>query len=454
MAVMLLTLVIGVLNVCLGYAIAAHMGYAPPSFMGAMEVALGQRAASAEVPLVSAEELLGELDSLSIEQLLDDEADDTMDDELATESFDGTGDDADASESLNPDDPEAWDLNEKYIETSILKLNIAMMKSGKRATDIDTRLRACRGQTDPEAIRKCLAELKEDCETYLAEQSQLAEQFSERVGELGELSALGDEIEMANLEQSAQVETTLNNLSNMDFQSDLEKANSRLLEEIGNLRQARHKLHDNQDAAFLAIAKHENRMDKIESRLFSDPLTKLLSRTGLEATLWQWWKQNRHQSRQMNAALLDLDEFGRVNEEYGPLVADRILARLAQLIQKRVGKGDLVGRYAGQRFLVVMLDVGPRAAIKNAEQLRQSIENVSFLIGGLEGDRQQTRVTVGGGITEVSPEDTLEGLFERLETTLKQAKKAGPNRAFFHDQENSELVESPDFGVEQIEIEI
>ena len=156
-------------------------------------------------------------------------------DDLSIQPFEEPYDD-DVAELMSPTMPEQWDLNEKYVETSILRLNIAMIKSGIRATEIDTRLRTCRGHSDHETIETCLRLLREDCISYLAEQSEAAEKFSARISELGELSSLGEEIEMTNLEQSAQVETTINNLEYMDFRSDPEAANQRLLEEIKNLR--------------------------------------------------------------------------------------------------------------------------------------------------------------------------------------------------------------------------
>ena len=101
-----------------------------------------------------------------------------------------------------------------------------------------------------------------------------------------------------------------------------------------------------------------------------------------------------------------------------------------------------------------MLDIGPRTAIKNAETIRQSIEKIVFHATGQNQAEELIRLTVGGGITEVAPRDTLEGLLERLEKTLQQAKKTGPNQSFSHDGKQSELVESPSFGIEEIEITI
>ena len=456
----LVTVVIVVLNVCLGFVLAVYSGHGPPSLgdgWTALTAELGQRRAQptaagqatvADVKPMSTEELLEEVTSASIEDLLDDEPDDEMDDVCEVEAYEDDEED-DVSSLLNPDAPETWDLNEKYVETSILKLNIAMIKSGAKATALDTRLRACRGRTDAETIEQCRAELREDCESYLSEQSEAAEKFSERISELGELSELGDNIEVANLEQAAQVETTLSNLTTMDFKSDLEAANRRLLEELDNLRNARHNLRDNQERAFLAVARYQDRLDKVESRLYDDPLTRLSNRIGIEATLWQWWKEGRQKSRQMSAALFDLDDFDVVNESNGALTGDKILHQFATLLKAHTGKADLAGRYAGQQFLLIMLDVGPRAATKNAEMVRQTLERTTFLSG--EGE---IHVTVCGGLTEVTPEDTEEGLFKRLEEAVAHAQKQGPNTASFHDGKDLEPVESPNLGAEHQQIRI
>lgn len=458
MAFAYLTLVVALVNVALGYAAAAYLGYGPPDVFS-LRVRLPRvrrRAAPAAVLapvarqgdgglfqqiVAPAEELPPES---PIEEMLDDDSAQALEMEPSYEPYDD-----DVAELTNPEQPEAWDVGEKFVETSILKLNIAMIKSGKRATEIDSRLRGSRGRSDLETIRRCVAELLEDCRTYLAEQNEAAEKFRSRIGELGELQALGEEIEMANLEQSAQIETTISNLEHMDFESDLEEANQRLLAELNHLRVARHRLRDDQEMAFLTIARYENRMDKIESQLHNDALTKLRNRIGLETALWQWWQQNRHQSRQIAAVLFDLDGFGKINEEHGPLVGDRILVKIARLIEQQAGAGDLTGRYAGQRFLVVLSDVGPRAAIRTAELIRQTLERTTFTHG-----ESKIAVTATSGIIEVAPGDTYELVLDRLETTLKHARRAGTNRASFHNGREPEPVESPSFGAKYSEIAV
>ncbi len=442
-----LTLAFGVLNICLGYAVAVFLGYGPPGLMEAWETLTGENGSgSATIEPFSG--LPQQLTAAPLEMMLDDEAGEESEIQPYDEPYDENAADF---QQVALDAPEHWDLNEKYIETSILKLNIAMMKSGARATELDTRLRACKGRSDTETIKDCFEKLQEDCEAYLAEQAENAERFRERVGELGELKALGDEIEMANLDQAAQVETTLNNLKYMDFDSDLEAANQRLLEEINNLRVARHRLRDEQEVAFLAIARYEDRIDKIEKQLFTDSLTKLRNRIGLEELLWQWWQQKRQHSRQMSAALFDLDDYGGLNERYGSLLGDRILYEVAQFMLRSAGKADTVARYAGQRFLVVMLDSGPRQATKLAETIRQSIEHLVFLHGN-----ESIRLTACAGVTEIQPDDGYIDVFGRVETAVRQAKQGGPNRSsgFPPSEPGPAPIESPSFGIEDIEIVI
>ena len=440
----LLTLIVAILNLCLGFAVAVFLGYGPPGLLEAWQALVAERPVSDEDALFAG--ISQELASTPLELMLDDESGEESEVQPYSEPYD---ENAVEFEQVALDSPEQWDLNEKYIETSILKLNIAMMKSGARATELDTKLRACKGQSTEEIIQECLRKLQEDCEAYLAEQAENAERFRERVSELGELKALGDEIEMANLDQAAQVETTLNNLKYMDFGSDLEAANARLLEEINNLRVARHHLRDEQEVAFLAIARYEDRIDKIEKQLFTDPLTKLRNRIGLEELLWQWWQQKRHQSRQMNAALFDLDDYGGLNEREGSLFGDRVLYEVAQFMLRSAGKADTVARYAGQRFLVIMLDSGPRQATKLAETIRQGVEHLLFLRDGRE-----IRLTSCVGVTEIRPDDGYIDVFNRLEAAVEHAKRSGPNRCSQYSPSDpaAEAIESPSFGIEDIEI--
>jgi diguanylate cyclase (GGDEF)-like protein len=429
--VVVLTFVIGVLNLALGFALAMRLGYGPPNLAAAWGTLTFK---PARVNLQS-----NDKNSLPRGSAASETAQDIADD--ATSAA------AETSNAINSPEPSYWNLDEKYVETSVLKFNIAMLKSMARCGKIEGKLRSCLGRLDAETVQACLAELKDDCKIYLAQQSQAAEQLNARLSEMGEMAALGEQITVANLEQAAQIETTLNNLDYMDFQSDLETAGHRLLQEIGLLRASRHNMYDNQEVAFLSIARHQNRLDKIEPQLCIDPLTGKLNRIGLETTLHKWWQEGRHKTQAICGVIYDLDHFSNINEKHGSLVGDRIISEVVRFMQQSIGKTDLIGRFRSDSFLVVWLDAGPQATRKHAETLRQSIDKIAFLHAD-----DSIHVTVGGGIAEILPKDSPDTYLQRLDAALHTAQSNGPNRLYFHDGEKCVLVEAPSFGAKPIEI--
>ncbi len=448
MGPILITFLIGALNLFVGYAVSVRLGYGPPTLTAPL---YGQSSneGGADIDAAEFETMLNDMISTDTDDMFDEADEFEMDLNPVEEPYD-----EEAAALVAPDAPEIWDLDEKYVETSILRLNIAMMRSGARVTEIDTLLRSIRGNSDRPTIMDCWSKLKEDCNTYLAEQSEAAERFAARIGELGDLAGLGEEIEFANMNQASQIETTVSNLDHMDFETDLEAANARLLEEIANLRVARHQLRDDQETAFLTIARYENRMDKIEEKLYHDAVTGIRNRIGLEVAMHEWWSQRRHESRSISAMLFDLDEFGLRNEEQGCQAGDGVLQHVAQVLVEQMGSSDMAGRFAGQRFLLLAVDSGPRAAIKAAETVRQTVEKMVFV-------RSETRfaITVSGAVTEVSPDDeTYMDVFERLNKTIAAAKEGGRNCVFGCKRNEleaePELIEAPSFGIDEREIEI
>lgn len=447
---------VGFVNVAVGFKLAMWLGRGPASYPAAW-AALGgvwQRAAGTgnvfappPAPDAATEAIAMPKDEAELTSMLEMEAEAEPDIAAFGQSYDDDFDEVAAL--LDPDTPENWDLNEKFVETSVLRLNVAMFKSGARNTEIDTRLRECRGSVDLQTLQECWSAIKEDCESYLAEQNAAADKLNARIDEMGELRSLGEEIAMTNLEQAAQIETTLSNLAQMNLEADPEAAAVRLISELDLLRVARHRLRDAQETAFLVIARYENRLDKIERQLFIDPLTRLRNRIGLETTLFGWWGEGRHKSRQISAILFDVDGFGAVNKQFGSTVGDKLVYHLGQSIQSAFGKADLVGRYAGERFLAVTLDSGPRAAIKTMETLRQSIAQSVFLKDGCP-----IRLTLSAGATEVLPGDAYHEVLERAEKALRDAKKRGPNNASTHDGRQINPVESPGMNAKPMEIMI
>lgn len=97
----------------------------------------------------------------------------------------------------------------------------------------------------------------------------------------------------------------------------------------------------------------------------------------------------------MSLIMFDIDFFKRVNDEYGHVTGDQVLKEVAMIIKNNVRKNDIVSRYGGEEFTVVLPDTGAEEAYVIAERVRVKVEDHIFAI-----DQNNIRVTVSGGISE------------------------------------------------------
>jgi diguanylate cyclase (GGDEF)-like protein len=173
-------------------------------------------------------------------------------------------------------------------------------------------------------------------------------------------------------------------------------------------------------------------------------LTELPNRAGLEACLADWWRKDPHRVRQLDAAMIDLDEFGRVNDRHGQDVGDRVLRATARILTSESRNHLIAARYSGQRFVLLFPDVDLRYAMNLVERIRQTIELTHLKYRG-----QDIRVTVSCAVTEVGREDTPETLYARAEDALHEAKRYGRNRTFLHEGKYPDPVVPPNFSLEE-----
>ncbi|PAV47360.1 GGDEF domain-containing protein [Pseudomonas sp. HAR-UPW-AIA-41] len=154
-----------------------------------------------------------------------------------------------------------------------------------------------------------------------------------------------------------------------------------------------------------------------------DPLTGLPNRAAwneraaLEVARWQRY------GGELQLAVLDVDLFKRINDNYGHLAGDRVLKIIAQELAKRLRKTDFIARFGGEEFVVLL----PATPLDGAEQLletlRTAIEACPFHFKG-----ERLIITLSGGLASFASGDTLEAVFERADQALYQAKGSGRNR--------------------------
>ena len=155
-----------------------------------------------------------------------------------------------------------------------------------------------------------------------------------------------------------------------------------------------------------------------------DPLTDAYNRRfGLGRLREEFSRAVRAESP-LGALMLDLDHFKAINDTYGHLVGDRVLRAVAGACRRVLREGDVLVRYGGEEFLVLLPGAGPEDVRQVGERVRRAIEETSVTDGEL-----RTAVTVSlGGATFRDATDSPESLIARADKALYEAKEGGRNR--------------------------
>lgn len=157
---------------------------------------------------------------------------------------------------------------------------------------------------------------------------------------------------------------------------------------------------------------------------FIDPLTRVYNRRYLADVLEREMARIRRDKVQtLSVAMIDLDKFKAANDRYGHLMGDRLLHRVAELLQDEMRTMDAVGRYGGEEFIVVMPDTAEEGAKVGMERVRRRIAADDSPFRGVK-----LPVTVSIGVAEAQRNETVEELIERADKALYAAKEAGRNR--------------------------
>jgi len=128
----------------------------------------------------------------------------------------------------------------------------------------------------------------------------------------------------------------------------------------------------------------------------------------------------KREQENLSLFIIDIDFFKKVNDTYGHMKADELLARLAQVLMKQIRKSDIAARFGGEEFFVLLPETNLDKAKKLTSRLKIAIKSDSIL--------KKHGITVSGGITQFKKNDTKKKLKERVDKALYQAKEQGRNR--------------------------
>lgn len=152
-----------------------------------------------------------------------------------------------------------------------------------------------------------------------------------------------------------------------------------------------------------------------------DPLTGILNRRNLIGAMDRIIDLCRKRKRSVSAIMIDLDHFKDINDEYGHVMGDAVLVKVADLLLNQFRATDCVCRYGGEEFIIVLPECNEEGAFNCAERCREQIENAT-----IDGE-EPMRLGASIGVAELGQSESALQLIDDADNALLAAKKAGRN---------------------------
>jgi len=162
---------------------------------------------------------------------------------------------------------------------------------------------------------------------------------------------------------------------------------------------------------------------ELERQQISDTLTDVPNRRGFYAALSPWMALARRPGQPTAIIVLNLDQFKRVNDDYGHPVGDMVLKAMVDVCKRQLRDSDLMGRLGGAEFAIQLPRTSLEDALMVAERIRNAIASMP-----VKAERAIINLTASLGVTTIRADDSMVSLFKRADLALQEAKQSGRNR--------------------------
>ena len=158
----------------------------------------------------------------------------------------------------------------------------------------------------------------------------------------------------------------------------------------------------------------------LEQAAAVDPLTEVYSMAYGMTVLKARIEEANLRAKKLSDVFIDVDDFKRVNDEYGHTVGDHVLSALSNIVKQHIRNNDLFARWGGEELVLLCLDTKIEQASLIAEKIRELIASFAF--------KDKMKVTASFGVATLPANETLEQLFNNADKALYEAKHQGRNK--------------------------
>jgi len=177
------------------------------------------------------------------------------------------------------------------------------------------------------------------------------------------------------------------------------------------------------EATEAEIVKLHQDLDRMSAQARHDPLTGALNRQGLDEAVRREVSQVRRQDSPLSVALLDIDNFKKLNDSLGHAAGDAALTHLASVTREAMRPQDTLARYGGEEFVILMPDTALDKGIEAMVRLQRELTKRFFLAG-----TEKVLITFSAGVAQLAAGESGPDAIKRADQAMYLAKRAGKNR--------------------------
>ncbi len=176
-------------------------------------------------------------------------------------------------------------------------------------------------------------------------------------------------------------------------------------------------------AAVERIATLQHELDEVSRLMRHDQLTGVLNRRGLGEMFEAEAARTQRRGTTLALALLDIDNFKKLNDAHGHEVGDEALIHLTRVVRHHLRPQDVLARYGGEEFVILLPETGKADAYNTLTRLQRELTREFFMT-----DHQKIVITFSAGVTPVNAGESMQPALNRADKAMYQAKQAGRNR--------------------------
>lgn len=174
-----------------------------------------------------------------------------------------------------------------------------------------------------------------------------------------------------------------------------------------------------------SIEELQKKLKETQRIVYTDALTGVYNRRAFDERIARELRSSLDKNKPCGLAILDIDDFKKINDTFGHQIGDHALTHIAQIVQNSIKHSDFLARYGGEEFVVIFPNTSYPNALSAAENIRKNIEEEEFTVRG-----KPLKVTVSIGVSEVARHrvEEVRDMVHFADKALYECKASGKNK--------------------------